>query len=145
MKRLLLSLITLCLLFACSPAPKPIDYGADKCKFCKMTVVDPRFGAEVVTDKGKVFKFDAIECMVSYVQQQPDQTYAYLLVNDFENPSELVDAKSCTYLISKAVPSPMGAYLSAYQSVAIAASMKEEKGGQTFNWEGLQEHFRNEM
>ncbi len=142
MRQLTLSLITVCLLVACTPAPKPINYGSDKCDFCMMTIVDPRFGAEVVTDKGKVFKFDAIECMVNYVQEQPSQAFAYLLVNDFEKPSVLVDAENSHYLISEQVPSPMGAHLSAYQEAATAESVKTEKGGQVYSWKELQEHFR---
>ena len=145
MKQLLLSSLTLCLLLSCNVEPRPIDYGSDKCEFCKMTIVDPRFGAEVVTEKGKVFKFDAIECMVNYIQTTPAQDYAFLLVNDFEQPSILVDAQKCSYLISKAVPSPMGAYLSAYQNVGSAVSMQEDKGGQTYDWHALQEYFQTEI
>lgn len=145
MKTLSLSVITICLLLSCTPEPKPIQYGTDKCDFCKMTVVDPRFGAEAVTEKGKVYMFDAIECLVNYVHQQPDKEFSYLLVNDFENPGVLIDARGCSYLISKKVPSPMGAYLSAYQNLARAKSMQEIGGGETFDWEELLDHFRNEI
>jgi copper chaperone NosL len=31
-----------------------------------MTVSDPRYGAELVTVKGKVLTFDSIECLASY-------------------------------------------------------------------------------
>ena len=35
---------------------------------CKMTLVDKKFGAEVVTKKGKVYKFDDLNCMIKFYQ-----------------------------------------------------------------------------
>ena len=32
-----------------------------------MTIVDPRYGAELVTTKGKVYKYDAVECLINSV------------------------------------------------------------------------------
>ena len=52
---------------ACSKGHQPINYGEDECEFCKMMVMDKRYGAELVTDKGKIYFFDSIECLaVSY-------------------------------------------------------------------------------
>ena len=39
---------------SCSAGPEPIRYGQDNCHHCKMTLTDKRFGAEIVTQKGKV-------------------------------------------------------------------------------------------
>ena len=50
--------MALLLLNGCSKGPKPIDYGNDGCHFCKMTIVDKIHGSELITEKGKVFKFD---------------------------------------------------------------------------------------
>ncbi|HSN59587.1 MAG TPA: hypothetical protein VLR49_01530, partial [Ferruginibacter sp.] len=50
------SLITVLLtvtLSSCSTDPQPLRIGQDNCDFCKMTISDKRFGAEVVTKKGK--------------------------------------------------------------------------------------------
>ena len=66
----LITVLSLLLLFAaCSPQPRPIEYGTDLCDFCRMTIVDKQHAAELVTDKGRVYKFDAIECMVNYLEQ----------------------------------------------------------------------------
>ena len=45
-------------LSSCSTAPQPIRIGQDNCDFCKMTISDNRFGAEIITKKGKVYIFD---------------------------------------------------------------------------------------
>ena len=56
------------LFLACSQKPAEIRYGEDQCIHCHMTITDSRFVAEIVTAKGKALKFDAIECMVSYLK-----------------------------------------------------------------------------
>ena len=66
---LVLSLITI-LISACSKGPQPINYGEDECEFCKMMVMDKRYGAELVTDKGKIYFFDSIECLVGYLDNK---------------------------------------------------------------------------
>lgn len=127
-------LLLLC--WACTPAPVPIEYGSDACTFCQMTIVDQQHGAEVVTSKGKAFKFDAIECMVHYITQSPE-TYAFYLVNDYENPGKLLDAQACTFLISEGIPSPMGASLSGFAQKAAASTMQAAHGGTLYSWKQI--------
>ena len=129
----LLGLLVLAL--SCSVAPQPIEYGSDQCHSCKMRISDPRFGAELVTDKGKVFKYDAIECMVRDVAQNPSQPYAHILTNQYFRPGELFDVAESHFSISKDRPSPMGAFLSAYHPTDSLPS------GETFKWDELVEHF----
>ena len=50
----------------CTQEPEPLVYGKDVCQFCKMTLMDHKFGAELVTNKGKVYKFDDINCMLNF-------------------------------------------------------------------------------
>jgi copper chaperone NosL len=139
MKKLLrLSLLPLLVLVACSPEPQPIEYGSDQCAFCRMTVVDRQHAAQVVTSKGRVYKFDAIECMIPYVAAEGGpQGFAHLLVADYAAPGELVNAAAATYLISPAVPSPMGAFLSAFADEDQARALRDEKGGELYSWEEI--------
>ena len=125
----------------CAPTPKPIEYGSDMCHYCKMSIVDQQHAAEAVTSKSKVFKFDAVECLINYLSQQPGQEeYAFLLVNDYEHPGAMIPAESSAYLISPAIPSPMGAFLSAFSSSERAQAFQAEKGGEVFDWPGIQKH-----
>lgn len=132
----------LIVLSACTPTSRPINYGEDVCAFCKMTVVSQQHAAEVVTDKGRIYTFDAIECMINYVQQQKETQFSFLLVNDFLNPGTLIDATSCQYLISENIPSPMGAFLSAFEDKEKAIAVQAEKGGKLYNWNELNQHFK---
>lgn len=125
---------------ACQPTAEPIEYGADLCDFCKMTIVDRQHAAEAVSPKGKVFKFDAIECMVGYIQQKEATAFPLLLVNDYESPGTLTDARAASYLISQNLPSPMGAFLTGFALQSAATRMKAAKGGQLFDWDQLNTH-----
>lgn len=141
MKQLYL-ILPVVVFLSCTPEPRPIAYGEDKCDFCRMTIVDRQHAAEIVTLKGRAMKYDAVECMVDVVIAQGQEEYAMLLVNDFLGNGELIRAENCTYLISPEVPSPMGAFLSAFASEADAADVRNEKGGELFTWEELLQYRR---
>ena len=123
-------------ILSCSNSPKPISYGDDGCHYCKMTIVDKIHGAELLTDKGKVFKFDATECMLNYVADGNVEVGSFL-TNHYESPTSLISATEATFLISKNLPSPMGAYLTAFESSGVAEKVQAEKGGELYNWEAL--------
>jgi copper chaperone NosL len=126
---------------ACRPQPSDIAYGTDACSFCSMTVVQKQYGAELVTDKGKVFKYDAIECLVRELKKRDPATIGLLLVNTYDSPGALQDATARTYLISEALPSPMGANLTAFDSEATAQRVQQGKGGTLYDWHALQAQF----
>ena len=143
MKKLMLLLSTIGLFGACTPSAEPISFGEDLCSHCRMTIVDEHFAAETVSQKGKVFKFDAIECMLDFLKIRQSDVMAMTLVRDYENPKDWQDATQCQYLISTDVPSPMGAGLSAWLSVPKAEAMQAQKGGEVYDWPGLLKQFSN--
>ena len=73
---------------SCGISPKPIDYGSDGCHYCSMTIVDHQHAAEIVTTKGKAFKFDAVECMMNHLKDIDVSTVQLFLVNDFRAPGK---------------------------------------------------------
>lgn len=125
------------LMTACSPTPAPVDFGADACAHCQMAIVQQPFAAELVTTKSKVYKFDAIECMVHFMDENRETQFALQLVRDYYNPQDWQDAAQCQYLISEQLPSPMGAFLSAYKDEAGAEKMQAAKGGEVLDWKGV--------
>ncbi|WP_291865892.1 nitrous oxide reductase accessory protein NosL [Maribacter sp.] len=129
-------------LSACNSSPEPIEYGTDGCHFCKMTIVDRQHASEIVTKKGKAFKFDAIECMMNHVNTIDRNKVKLFLANDYNRPGELMDAATAVYLISKEVPSPMGEYLTAFKTKEEAEKVREEHGGKLYSWEELQNKFK---
>ena len=90
MKRIFsLGIITV-LLVSCNVSPQHIEYGTDACHYCNMTIVDRQHAAQLVTTKGKAFKYDAIECMVHSLQNEmKDAEIALYLAADSTNPDSL--------------------------------------------------------
>jgi len=135
---------SLLLTVSCKVEPKEINYGQDHCVHCDMTVVDKSHSAEYVTKKGKAYMFDAVECMVMKVNQDKNEDQMeFLLVADYANPGELVDAKTATFLISEKIKSPMGANLSAFSSKESAEKFLKENGGKLFTWDQLKAELSN--
>ena len=126
-------------LTSCSMEPQPIQYGKDACHYCKMNIVDQQHAAEYVTKKGKSFKFDAIECMINELSKKDKNTIAILLVANYSNPGELIDAHKANFLICEAIKSPMGANLTAFKSKKELLDIQKEKGGKVYPWQGLEE------
>ena len=122
-------------LSACSSKPVPIEYGVDGCY--------KLHAAEVVTKKGKVYKFDATECMINFMDEFDTSTIKLYLSNDYSNPGALIDATQATFLISKNVPSPMGAFLSAFKNKEDAVEVQEKKDGKIYTWEALLNQYKD--
>ena len=144
MKYRQISLIALFLvLSACTSKPIAIEYGVDGCYFCKMTIVDKLHAAEVVTKKGKAYKFDATECMINFMDEFDISTIKLYLSNNYTEPEALIDATKATFLISKNVPSPMGGFLSAFKNKEDAIRVQKVKEGEIYSWDDLLNHFKN--
>ena len=135
-----LILTILIVLYNCNVSPKPIDYGNDGCHYCKMTIVDKVHAAEVVTKKGKVYKFDATECMINFMNEFNTSEIALYLSNNYSVPEKLIDATKATFLISENIPSPMGAFLSAFKTKQEAEKFQKQKGGNLYTWDELLNH-----
>jgi copper chaperone NosL len=133
----------LLIFFSCNVSPKAIDYGSDGCHFCKMTIVDKVHAAEIVTNKGKVYKFDATECMINFMEDFETSEIELYLSNNYTEPEALIDATQATFLISENIPSPMGAFLSAFKIKADAEKTQAEKGGTLYTWDELLVHLKN--
>lgn len=142
MNRLLLFLMAGFLISSCKPKSEPIAYGENDCSYCQMTIVDKIHGAQLVTSKGKVYKYDAVECMVMALKEMDETDMAMILVNHLEEPEALIDATSSTFLISKKLPSPMGGFLTAFASREAAEDALIEYGGELYSWQELKNEYK---
>lgn len=116
---------------SCSTDPVPLEYGKDVCYNCKMTLMDNKFGAELVTKKGKVFKFDDINCLLNYynAHEAEQVNYAHKLVIDFTRPGTLIDAGNSHYLRAEEIKSPMASQIAAFEDYELMKeNMKKWKG-----------------
>lgn len=131
-------------LASCSADPRPIVYGQDGCQHCKMTLMDSKFGAELVTDKGKVFIFDDVNCMLQYMDSEDgkSQTYKHILVTDYLNPGVLLDANLAYYLKSEEFKTPMASNIVAFPDYDLLKEYKNKSGGVYLAWGELTTQFK---
>lgn len=111
----------------CSSGPEPIAFGEDQCAFCRMTIAEPTFGAELITDKGRVLKYDAAECLIDHLATDAPP-HKQLLVIAYDNPRQLYPVDSLTFVIAPEYRSSMGANLAGFRSVVKA------KSGEAMRW-----------
>ena len=101
---------------SCSVSPQPLKLGVDNCAFCQMTVSNVRFGAEILTKKGKALKYDDISCMVSDMKQKniPESEINTIYSVDFCGDHQLIDVKTSFFFMSENLKSPMGANVASF-------------------------------
>lgn len=121
---------------ACSQEPVEIHYASDECAHCKMMITDDQFASQIVTDKGKALKFDAIECMAVYHREHKEElNKARLWVSNYNEPGTWLNALEAQYVKSEVVKSPMGESLLALPNKEVAESHISERPGRLLLWD----------
>ncbi len=131
-------------IISCTIKERPIDYSNDDCAYCKMKLMDQRYGCEIVSSKGKIYTFDATECMIPFLQKNEfkfEET-AFILITPYTNPGTLFEAKSAYFLRSAKLPSPMGAFLTAFADEKTATDFQIKNGGKIYSWNELFDNFQ---
>ena len=119
----------------CGSETEPINYGKESCHFCKMTIVDNKFGTELITTKGKVFKFDDLHCMVGYMKRDnvKETDMAHIVISDFNNGGSLIPVQNAYFLKSETFKSPMRGDCAAFKNEAESAKSKPAEA-QAMTW-----------
>ena len=125
-------------LTSCSSEAEPINYGKEACQFCKMTIVDDRFGAEIITKKGKVYKFDDLHCLVHYMKENKvnEANLVHIVVNDFNNKGSFLPVHKAFFVKNEVFKSPMRGDIAAFKS-EDAAEKALPNTVRIMSWAGL--------
>lgn len=118
---------------SCSTTPQPIKYGSDACDFCKMTIMQKKFANEWVTDKGKVYRFDDLHCLLSFRKTDKSNGTAY--INDYTEKQEFVKANDMFFVESKEINAPMGGHIAAFGDKVAAGEFAKNNNGQVLSWQ----------
>lgn len=137
---LLFSLMVTLGFAACgNDGPQAIRYGQEQCVYCKMTISDARFGTQIVTNKGRAFNFDDVQCMIAFMKagdvDQADIKEIYL--PDYSNDNKLYPAKEMFLLRSEALKSPMRGDVAAFITEADVEEARKIYGGEVLKWDDL--------
>lgn len=124
---------------SCGPSgAQPIQRGTDACAHCKMTISDLRFGCEMISKKGRAYKFDDVKCLVSFVGEgdfaKADAKAFYLA--DFKTEA-LFPATEMSLMHSEQLRSPMGGNCAAFKDAAALVEAQKQFAGTVVVWEEL--------
>ena len=130
--------ISIYLFSGCSAGgPEAIKLNKDNCSFCKMTIVDGKFGSELITSKGRVYKFDDITCLFSFKNENASMVIKDVYVCDYELNNILIPAKSANYIKSKDIRSPMQGNIAAFGDNEKAVKAGKKYNTQVVTWDEL--------
>ncbi len=107
-----------------------------------MEIADELHRAQAIHKNDQLYSFDAIECLVNFLKLHKESDFVSIKVADYAHQGTLIPAKTAYYLQSKAIPSPMGANLSAFAVKEDALKLQSTKGGEIFTWEEIKEKFK---
>ena len=131
-------------LTGCKSEKEPIQYGKDACDHCKMLAMDPRFGAEIITAKGKIYKFDDINCMVLFMNNPATNpgAIAEIYVIDYSNPQAFIKAEDAFYIQSDLIRSPMASGVAAFATIESRYDQQQTLQGIELQWQELTTKFK---
>lgn len=131
--------LSLMSLQSCNTGPQPIQAGIDQCSFCKMTVSDTRFTCELITKKGKVYKFDDTHCMIAFANAPgtDKSSIRQFYLADFNENTKWLNAENAFLLKSEALKSPMGGNTAAFSNAAEREKAAEHFSGKEVTWKEI--------
>jgi copper chaperone NosL len=133
------SIAVLLFIVSCNTKPQPFAYGKDSCDDCKMTIMDPKFGGEIITKKGRIFKFDDAHCLINFIKggTVKESDIAQTVFIDYENNSNFLDVKSARFVVSDQLKSPMNSNAAAFSSAEKAKKKASATSGTVKTWKDL--------
>ncbi|WP_287372236.1 nitrous oxide reductase accessory protein NosL [Oceanithermus sp.] len=125
---------------------RPVRVGVDVCPYCNMTVIDARYAAQMVTRTGKVYSYDAIECLVDHLngyggpKAAPRELYAADFAASRADRAGLRAVDGLVFLYHRRIRTPMGGGLVAFARPEDADRFVQErrlKGVRRMRWDEL--------
>jgi len=130
-----LLLIPIFFLTACgNNEPKPIKLNVDACEFCKMPISDGKFGAEILTQKGRYYMFDDVSCLVKYCEENESTKISSYFVHDYTQNNQLIDATKAFYISGGNINSPMHGNIAAFATFSDAQNFGDKLKAQAISW-----------
>ena len=109
--------------------PAAIDTRHDACRFCRMTVSDLRFAAQIVAPGDEPLAFDDLGCVGAYLAgQQAARPDAVVFVADHRT-REWLRADAATFTRVDGLETPMGSHVIAHRDAASRDADPDARGG----------------
>lgn len=133
----LLILLTFFIISCSNKQAVPIKINVDNCDYCAMSIADGRYAAEVITEKGRAYKFDDIKCMVNYCKESANIKMSAYYVNDFTQNNVLIPAQAAFFLSGETIQTPMRGGIVAFMSKSTAQEHEARLNAKLISWEAV--------
>lgn len=134
---LIVTILSFTVLSSCNTGPQAINFGSDNCDYCIMTIVDENFGAEIISKKGKAYKFDDLHCLKAFLDEgrihESEINEIYYL--DFATPASFISASTALLLQGEQINSPMGSNIATFSEKDSLERYKEYFNAEEIKWE----------
>lgn len=115
----------------------PIKLDVDNCDFCKMSIADGKYGAEIQTEKGRTYKFDDIMCMMNYCKENSNTKVSSYYVHDFTKDNVLIPAATAYFISGTTIKSPMRGGVIAFSSEKDAKEFGTKLNAELITWNAV--------
>jgi copper chaperone NosL len=137
--------------FAACGAPamsaEPAAAAAEEpCAYCDGLIADDRFGGELVTRSGDVYRFMSTECLAGFVVSGAvarDDIRSVRVV-DYDHGKRLIDAETALFVRSDTRESPTGLNILAAEREVVAHNLHFFFGGTRLSWPAVLDLVREE-
>lgn len=134
----LLFLVLSFFVFSCSnDKAVPIKLNVDNCDFCGMSIADGKYAAEVITEKGRAYKFDDIMCLKNYCKENSNTKMNAYFVNDFAQDNVLIPTNTAFFLSGGAINSPMRGGIIGFSKENDAKEFATKLSATPIKWEEI--------
>lgn len=143
MKKVVISFIFLVALVSCgSDKPEPIKLNSDSCDFCKMTISNGKFACELITSKGRCYKFDDLFCMIQYAKSNTKVVFKRYYVSNYLGENQLILAEKGFYLNGDTINSPMGGKTAVFINEKELLEYQTKLSAREITWEEVYDLFK---
>ena len=101
-----------------------------------MIISDVRYGAEIITKKGKIYKFDDTHCILSFLKTEklPPADILDIYLSNFCEDHRLLNVKGSLLLQSDELRGPMGGNIAAFDHGDSLIKIQEHYRGIPVSW-----------
>jgi len=135
------ALLFVLLVASCNNGPQPLVIGKDECHYCKMPIADVKFGGEIITEKGKIYKFDDTGCLIDFMNgglgENEKVKDAYSV--DYAGNQALLHIRAAVFFLSENLRTPMNSGIAAFASHDEAEAFHATLPGEMLTWDQLLE------
>lgn len=124
------------LLISCqTEGPQPLVINKESCSYCKMMIADPRFATQIITVKGRCYKFDDAGCMKHFLADNSEFAVKQAYFADYMPPHNFISKENALFIQSQNFQSPMNGNLAAFSEERSLETVKIKFQAKTISWD----------